>query len=94
MTGVRGRSTGLLRSHECLLSLMLLVGCRRSPSFNVLGSFFPGWIACIAAGVLIAGFLRWLITRVGFSQYVPLQPLFYFSLGVLIACTLWLIMFA
>ena len=29
-----------------------LTGCARSPSFNVLGSYFPGWIACMVASIL------------------------------------------
>lgn len=76
-----------------LAGLLDLEGCMHSPSFNVLGSYFPGWIACIISSILITSVLRWMINRIGLEQRLPLLPLFYFSLALLIACILWLIAF-
>lgn len=70
-----------------------LQGCMRAPSFNVLGSYFPGWIACLVSSILITAMLRWILNRIGLEQRLPLLPLFYFSLALLFACILWLIAF-
>ena len=70
-----------------------LTGCAHSPSFNVLGSYFPGWIACMVAGILVTALVRVILNRLQWEQQVPALPLFYFSMAVLIACLIWLIAF-
>jgi hypothetical protein len=81
------------RTAESSLPLLLLAGCGRSPAFNVLGSYFPGWIASIIVGVLATSLLRVAINRIGWERRIPALPLFYFSLALLIACALWLVLF-
>ena len=79
-----------------LLLLMASVGfsgCMRAPSFNVLGSYFPGWIECILAGIAIPAIVRWILNRTGMEGHLPLLPILYLSLALLIACGLWLIAF-
>jgi hypothetical protein len=68
-------------------------GCARSPSFNVLGSYFPGWIACMVASILVTALVRIVLNRLQWEQQVPALPLFYFSIALLIACLMWLIAF-
>lgn len=68
-------------------------GCRRGPTFNVLGSFFPGWIACIAAGILLTAALRLLLVKRGWEAGIPAAPLLYLSLTVLFGCLFWLVFF-
>ena len=70
-----------------------LTGCARSPSFNVLGSYFPGWIACMVASILVTALVRVALNRLQWEQQVPALPLFYFAIALLIACLLWLIAF-
>lgn len=84
-----------LRLRRCALLLpsIALTGCMRAPSFNVLGSYFPGWIACIITGILLAAILRWILNRTGVEDRLPLLPIFYFSLALLFACVIWLIAF-
>ena len=74
-------------------TVVALTGCRRSPSFNVLGSYFPGWIACMVAGVLLTALVRFVLNRLQWEQRVPALPLFYFAIALLIACLIWLIAF-
>jgi hypothetical protein len=73
--------------------VFLLTGCARSPSFNVLGSYFPGWIACMVASILLTALIRFVLNRLQWERQVPALPLFYFAIGVLIACLIWLIAF-
>jgi hypothetical protein len=70
-----------------------LTGCARSPSFNVLGSYFPGWIACMVASILVTALVRFVLNRLQWEQQVPALPLFYFAIALLIACLIWLIAF-
>ena len=80
----------------CAISLTPLIatlGCMRAPSFNVLGSYFPGLIACIVVAILVTVALRWLLNRTGIEDRLPVLPIFYFSLALLIACVIWLIAF-
>jgi hypothetical protein len=70
-----------------------LTGCARSPSFNVFGSYFPGWIACMVASILVTALIRFVLIRWQWEQQVPALPLFYFSIALLIACLIWLIVF-
>ena len=82
-----------LRSAWLPLPLMVITGCMQAPSFNVLGSYFPGWIACIIAGVLVTALLRWILNRTGLEDRLPVLPVLYFSFALLIACVIWLIAF-
>ena len=70
-----------------------LTGCAHSPSFNVLGSYFPGWIACMVASILLTALVRFVLNRLQWEQQVPALPLFYFAMALLIACLIWLITF-
>jgi FtsH-binding integral membrane protein len=70
-----------------------LPGWRHSPSFNVLGSYFPGWIACMVASIIVTALVRFVLNRLQWEQRVPALPLFYFAMALLIACLIWLIAF-
>ena len=71
----------------------MLPGWRHSPSFNVLGSYFPGWIACMVASIVLTALVRFILNRLQWEQRVPALPLFYFAIALLIACLIWLITF-
>jgi heme O synthase-like polyprenyltransferase len=92
---VRGKYLSRHAVSAALASILgfALTGCARSPSFNVLGSYFPGWIACMVAGILVTAFLRFVLNRLQWEQRVPALPLFYFSVALLVACLIWLIAF-
>ncbi len=36
------------------VAAVMLAGCSRAPTFNILGSFFPSWILCGVIGILLA----------------------------------------
>jgi hypothetical protein len=73
------------------LAAIWLDGCARAPSFDVLGSFFPAWLLCLAVGVLLSFTARWLMLRLGTVIAVPV--LTWPSLTALFACALWLAFF-
>ena len=81
------------RCSSCGVALLpwLLTACSRAPTFDILGSFFPAWLVCLALGLLLAALARWVLVR----QKVPIvwPVLVYPSLVALFTFVLWLIFF-
>jgi len=73
--------------------LLLLTGCGRAPSVDILGSFFPVWMICVAIAVVLASVIRMVLLRYQFESEVRPVALFYPSLVILLSCLLWLIFF-
>ena len=63
----------------------------RAPSFDILGSFFPAWLVCVALALLLTMAARWLFLRLHIVLARPV--LTYPSLTALFTFTLWLIFF-
>ncbi|WP_353062140.1 YtcA family lipoprotein [Tunturiibacter psychrotolerans] len=74
-----------------MLTSLLLTGCGRAPTFDVVGSFFPAWLFCLAASILLTVLTRWLFQRLRVA--VAPQILIYPSLTAAFAFALWLIFF-
>jgi hypothetical protein len=73
---------------------MLLQGCSRAPSFNILGSFFPAWILCGLIGILLTVAVRLLFVRYNFEQQLSPLILVYPCLTAFFTFTLWLLFFS
>lgn len=86
MFGIRGR---LLVPVQ--LSLVLLTGCGAAPSFPVVGSYFPAWLACGVIGVIAAIVARIVFVSTGLVDVVPLQLYVCTAIGILVACLIWLV---
>ena len=71
-------------------ALLLMTGCGRAPSFDILGSFFPAWLLCLVAAILLT-----LGARAVLSRYVEIvwPVLVYPSLTAIFAFALWLALF-
>jgi hypothetical protein len=63
----------------------------RAPSFDILGSFFPAWLVCLALAVLLTIAARWLLRRVRVELSLPV--LTYPSLTAAVTLSLWLAFF-
>jgi hypothetical protein len=63
----------------------------RAPSFDILGSFFPAWLVCLALAVLLTIAVRWLLMRIGIVLWLPV--LTFPSLTALVTLSLWLACF-
>ena len=89
--------TRSLESHiqkSGVLTTLLLTGCGRSPSFNVLGSYFPAWLICILAGIAGASLVSFVLAKVHMSQLIRWTIVVYPCLAASIAFTLWLLIFS
>lgn len=89
---------GLLRATVTGLSFagaLLVAGCSRAPSFNILGSYFPAWIVCGVIGILLAVAVRLFFVRINLENEL-LAPLIlvYPCLTAFFTFTLWLMFFS
>jgi hypothetical protein len=89
---------GLLRATVTGLSFavaLLVAGCSRAPSFNILGSYFPAWIVCGVIGILLAVAVRLFFVRINLENEL-LAPLIlvYPCLTAFFTFTLWLVFFS
>jgi YtcA family len=84
-----------VKSRKSLLTLvgLLCAGCSRAPSINVLGSFFPAWMVCIIAAVVLAFVARFLLLKFQLESEVGNLGLFYPCVVIFLACALWLLFF-
>lgn len=73
--------------------LIFLAGCKGAPSINLVGSFFPAWMLCVAIGVLGVLILRRVFVKTEIEQHLGALPVVYFCLWVLITLGSWLLVF-
>ncbi len=74
--------------------LALLGGCQRAPTFSILGSFFPAWLFCIIAGILLSWGAHWLFSRLQVDKHIQPAILVYPCLAAFCAFTFWLLIFS
>lgn len=70
-----------------------IAGCRRAPTFNILGSFFPSWLICLFAGIGLAFIANRIFARFGLEKEILWPIVVYPCLALLFTCMLWLIFF-
>jgi YtcA family len=73
---------------------LMLAGCSRVPSFNLLGSFFPAWILCGTVGILLAVAVRLFFVRIKLEDQLTPLVLVYPCLAAFFTFTLWLLFFS
>ena len=61
------------------------------PSFDILGSFFPAWLVCLALSVVLTAAARWALLRLRLTIALPV--LTFPSLTALFSFALWLSLF-
>ena len=86
-----GRRFRRFRNFGLPLTMLALSGCSRAPSFDILGSFFPAWLVCMALALLFTVVARWVLLRIGVMLALPI--LTYPSLTALFTFALWLAFF-
>jgi hypothetical protein len=80
-----------VRKYGLILASLVLAGCGRAPSFDVVGSLFPAWLFCLAVAILLTILARWLFLHLRVALAPPI--LIYPSLTAAFAFALWLIFF-
>ena len=85
------RSHALLRPGLTTLACILLAGCSQTPTIAMFGAYFPGWLFCIAGGIVLALGAQAVLARRP-SLWLPPLPTF-LTLVTLFSCVFWLLFF-
>jgi len=75
------------------LEISWLVSQPRSPTLDLLGSYFPAWMLCAVAGVVITVLIRQILSVVGVGEYVVAPLLTYAGLALSTTWLIWLLLF-
>lgn len=76
-------------SYGFLLAPLLLSGCSRAPSFDIMGSFFPSWLVSFIVAVVLTAMTRLALQHFRLRLAFPI--LTYASLAAFFSFALWLI---
>ena len=91
----RSRSVGII-------GLLLLIGAlifvvrpvsHRSPTIDILGSYFPAWMICIVSGLTLTLVSRWIIRAYHLEAYASPAPLIYSCLTIIYTFVTWIIFY-
>lgn len=72
---------------------LLLPGCAISPSIGVLGAYFPDWLFCIVAGVVLAIVCFIVLKRLRHDRLLGPPAFVYPTLVTFFSLAAWLIFF-
>jgi hypothetical protein len=89
-----GRKITVAAATVSSAAMVLIAGCSRAPSFNILGSFFPAWILCGIIGILLAVAVRLLFVRIKLEEQLSPLILVYPCLAAFFTFILWLLFFS
>jgi hypothetical protein len=85
-----------------LVGLLLLIGALifvirpvsyRSPTIDILGSYFPAWMICIISGLTLTLVSRWIIRAYHLEPYASPAPLIYTCLTLIYTFGTWIIFY-
>ena len=71
----------------------LLNGCALAPSVSVVGAYFPGWLFCIIAGVILTVVIHVIQSKHNLGAWLAPEALTYPMLTTLFSLCTWLIFF-
>lgn len=76
------------------LSLLLFAqGCARNPTLNLMGSYFPSWVLCIALSSLLTIIIRALLRRYDLEYQLSPLVIVYPCIAASLCFTMWLLIF-
>ena len=85
-----------------VVGFLLLIGAlifvvrpvsHRSPTIDILGSYFPAWMICIVSGLTLTLVSRWIIRAYHLEPYASPAPLIYTCLTIIYTFVTWIIFY-
>ena len=82
--------------------LLLLIGALivvvrplsdRSPTIDILGSYFPAWMICILSGLALTFVAHWIVQVGKLESYIGPAPLIYSSLMIIFTFATWILFY-
>jgi hypothetical protein len=68
-------------------------GCASAPSMGVLGAYFPDWLFCIVAGVVLTVVIYLILKRLQADHLMAPSAVVYPTLVTFLALVVWLVWF-
>ena len=65
----------------------------RSPTIDVLGSYFPAWMVCIVSGLTLTLIAHWIIQMSRAKPYIGPAPLIYSCLMIIFTFATWILFY-
>jgi len=72
---------------------ILLCGCERVPSINLVGAYFPSWMLCIIVGIALTLVARRVLAATGLDPWIGPRGLVYPALALALTLTTWIVFF-
>ena len=88
--------------HVALAGIVLLIWVlifvvrpvsHRSPTIDILGSYFPAWMICIVSGLTLTLISRWIIRAYRLEPYASPALLIYTCLTIIYTFLTWIIFY-
>ena len=85
-----------------LVGLLLLIGVLafvvrplsdRSPTIDILGSYFPAWMICILSGLALTFVAHWIVQVGKLESYLGPAPLIYSCLMIIFTFATWILFY-
>ena len=91
----RSRSLGIIGLLLLIGALIFLVRpvSHRSPTIDILGSYFPAWMICIVSGLTLTLASRWIVRAYRLEAYASPAPLIYTCLALIYTFGTWIIFY-
>ena len=74
------------------LAAIPIAGCTNSPSIGVLGAYFPDWLFCIVAGVVLTVVIYLIVKRLQADHLMGPPAVVYPTLVAFLALAVWLML--
>lgn len=76
-----------------VIASALMSGCANSPSIGVLGAYFPDWLFCIVAGVVLTVVIYLVLKRLQADHLLRPSAMVYPTLVTFLSLVVWLMLF-
>jgi YtcA family len=65
----------------------------RSPTVDILGSYFPAWMICILSGLALTFVVHWIVQLCSLKPYIGPAPLIYSCLMIIFTFATWILFY-
>src|SRR5437867_10335538 len=88
--------------HVALAGIVLLIWVlifvvrpvsHRSPTIDIVGSYFPAWMVCIISGLTLTLIAHWIVQVCHLKPYLGPAPLIYSSLMIIFTFATWILFY-
>ena len=65
----------------------------RSPTIDIVGSYFPAWMICIVSGLTLTLVAHWIVQVCKLKPYIGPAPLIYSCLMIIFTFATWILFY-